>query len=384
MPKVHQMLENFKRAMLVLSIALAMLLLHACELKESTTKTDQPLIKVSNLSPEIQGIYKRIQENNKQKIKDLQQKSDNGDLDASKLLGLIHLEGKYVKRDIAYAIEELKKSANTGDKEAALLLYKIFTSKNYKETHQDEAQEYGVIAGILKGDNYSTAKTLNRLKEEIKRIKWEEYVDKKNERPNGFGSAVAINKKGYFLTNRHVVEGCRKVVVRYNNMFGRVTSVSLGQDADVAVLKVDGLTPAYLQFVSKKTGLGEKIYVGGYPLIEKLGADLKMTDGLVSGVSSENSTMIQITASISSGNSGGPVVDESNRIVAIATGALSVRGVNTVVGHGINFATHSEAILNFLRTNQIAYETKDKGNAISSREVAEFLKISTGLVVCIE
>ena len=94
--------------------------------------------------------------------------------------------------------------------------------------------------------------------------------------------------------------------------------------------------------------------------------------------------MIQITASISSGNSGGPVVDEKNRIVAIATGAFSGRGGNTVIGHGINFATHSEAILKFLRENQIAYETKDKGHSVTSREVAEFLKISTGLVVCIE
>jgi S1-C subfamily serine protease len=374
--------RTFKDALLTATIGLALLFLQGCELTAVTTKQDQPLVNLSSLNPEIQRLYRRINENSKETIRELRLKSDSGDSDASKLLGLIYLEGKYVKRDVSLGIQEFKRSASGGDKEAALILYKIFTTKKYIESHQSEAQEYGEIAGILQQKDYPASKTIARLKAEIEKNKWEDFTEKKGERASAFGSAVAINRNGDFLTNRHVVDGCRKVVVRYNNMLARVTAVSLGQEADVAVVKVAGITPAYLRFVNKKTDLGEKIYVGGYPLIDRLGADLKITDGLVSGISAKRPTMIQITASISSGNSGGPVVDEWNRIVAIATAGL--RGSEADLGHGINFATHSEAILKFLRTNQVAYETREKSGAISSRDVAEFLKISTGLVVCIE
>ncbi len=368
-----------------LSLSLLLLILYGCDFKMEGAKENKPLIEHTALSKEIQEIYKKIQENNKQKLTELQQKSDTGNIDASKIVGLIYLEGKYAKKDISRAIEEFKKAADSGDKEAASILYRIYTSKKYKETHSAEAQEYGEIAGIFPAKKISNSNIIGKLKKEIEKNQWEEFKINNNERVSGTGSAVAINRVGYFLTNRHVVDDCRRVVVRYNNMFGRAISVSMGQDADVAVIKINGVTPAYQQFVRSKAGLGEKIYVGGYPLTDILGSDLKITDGLISGISSKRPNMIQITASISSGNSGGPVVDEKNRIVAIATSGIAGGSYKDgEVGHGINFATHSEAILKFLQTNQIPYETKESTTSISSRDVAEFLKISTGLVICIE
>jgi S1-C subfamily serine protease len=364
-------------------LTLACLVLIGCEVNDGVG-VEQKLIDIAKLDKTTQNLYKQLQEKDITKLKELQKESDAGNSDASKILGLIYLQGKYTKKNIELAIEKFKESANSGDKEAAKILYDIYNSKKYKETHQREAEEYGEIAGLIKIKNYSSQKTIEKIKENISKNKWENF-EERSERLTGFGSSVAINKKGYFVTNRHVVEGCRRVVIRYNNMLGRAVSIAIGSDADVALIKVNGSTPAYLQFMTKKPELGEKIYVGGYPLVEKLGADLKMTDGIVSGESSDKQSFIQITASISSGNSGGPVVDEKNRIVGIATGSLTNRNSNnTIVGHGINFATHNEAIIKFLNTNNITYDTQEKGSILSSREVAEFLKLATALVICLE
>ena len=120
-------------------------------------------------------------------------------------------------------------------------------------------------------------------------------------------------------------------------------------------------------------------------MVSQLGADLKITDGLISGAQPKDATLIQISASVSSGNSGGPVVDEKNRLMGIATmGMISGRASDGVRGHGINFATHSEVIVEFLSRNGITFDRKITGEEYSSKELADFMKLSTGLIICLE
>ena len=317
----------------------------------------------------MQEIYKKIQANNKEKLIELITEVESGDGDASKLLGFIYLQGRFIKKDINKGIDALKKSADKGDAEAAKILYKIFTSKKYIETYQSEAEEYGEIAGIILKKNYTPSIAISKIKEKITKNNWKGYVKKNTDRKLSTGSAAAINQRGEFLTNRHVVENCKRVVVRYNDMLAQAIAVTIDNKADVAVVKVDETTPAFLHFGALKPELGEKIYVGGYPLVDELGAGLKITDGLISGINIKQSPgMIQISASISSGNSGGPVVDEKNRLVGIST-LVTVSNVmrdGSVLGYGINFATGNEAIVGFLRENNIQYESKSNGLMLQS------------------
>ncbi len=55
-------------------------------------------IKVENLNKETQLIYSKIQENDKSKLKELIQKVENDDLEATKVLGFLYLQGKSITR----------------------------------------------------------------------------------------------------------------------------------------------------------------------------------------------------------------------------------------------------------------------------------------------
>jgi len=337
-------------------------------------------IKIENLSKENQYIYSKIQENDKSKLKELIQKDENNDLEASKVLGFLYLQGKFIKRNIDKGIHHLKRSADVGDKEAALMLYKLFISPKFKD--DDEAKKYADIAGSPSNDTNRSKKTIKTAAEKIRENPWPE-LPWPDDRLIASGSGVAINENGYFVTNRHVVDGCGKVLVRYNGMFAKSTSVILGQDADVAIVKVQYKTPAFVNIIPNKPELGDRIFVGGYPLVTRLGSELKITDGLISGTDQKRPSFVQISASISSGNSGGPVVNENNSLIGIATGGISPGQSNDVLrGHGINFATHSVVITTFLKNNNVDFDTNVKKETYTSKQIAESLKLTSSIILC--
>ena len=366
-------------------ISLMGLVILGCDVSPNAKNEKNISLTIENLRDDIRFIYAKIQKNDKDKIRELIELSESGDSDANKLLGFMYLQGKFIKKNIAQGIEKFRNSADAGDKEAALILFKIYTSSKYINDYKDDAKKYGELSGSIKPPKISHEKLIKELVASIVLNKWREMKSLEGYTIIGNGSAVAINKDGVFLTNKHVVENCNNIVVRYNDMFSFGKSVRLARDADVAVIQVEGKTPAYTKIYPSRPDLGEKIYVGGFPLVRQLGADLKITDGLISGAQPKDATLIQISASVSSGNSGGPVVDEKNRLMGIATmGMISGKASDGVRGHGINFATHSEVIVEFLSRNGISFDRKITGEEYSSKELADFMKLSTGLIICLE
>jgi len=356
-----------------------------CDVSPNAKSEKNISLEIENLKDDVRIIYEKIKKRDKDKIRELIELAESGDSDANKLLGFIYLQGKFVKKNITQGIEKFRNSADAGDKEAALILFKIYTSSKYINDYKDDAKKYGELSGSIKPPKISHEKLIKELTSSINLNKWSEVKSLEGYTIRGNGSAVAINKNGVFLTNKHVVESCKNIVVRYNDMFSFGKSAQLARDADVAVVQVEGKTPAYTKIYPSRPDLGEKIYVGGFPLVSQLGADLKITDGLISGAQPKDATLIQISASVSSGNSGGPVVDEKNRLMGIATmGMISGRASDGFRGHGINFATHSEVIVEFLSRNGIAFDRKITGEEYSSKEIADFMKLSTGLIICLE
>jgi S1-C subfamily serine protease len=374
-----------KKLFNLILISLMGVVISGCDVSPNAKSEKNISLGIENLKDDVRIIYEKIQKKDKEKIRELIELAESGDSDANKLLGFIYLQGKFVKKNITQGIEKFRISADAGDREAALILYKIYTSSKYINDYKDDARKYGELSGSIKPSKISHEKLIKDLTTSINLNKWREVKSLEGYKIIGNGSAVAINKDGVFLTNKHVVESCNNIVVRYNDMFSFGKSVRLARDADVAVVQVEGKTPAYTKIYPSRPALGEKIYVGGFPLVSQLGADLKITDGLISGAQPKDATLIQISASVSSGNSGGPVVDEKNRLMGIATmGMISGRASDGVRGHGINFATHSEVIVEFLSRNGITFDRKITGEEYSSKELADFMKLSTGLIICLE
>jgi serine protease Do len=162
------------------------------------------------------------------------------------------------------------------------------------------------------------------------------------------GSGVIISKDGYILTNNHVVEGTSKVVVILadgKQIPARI--VGTDQYADLAVLKVDNPVPDVATLGNSDTlKPGETVIAIGSPL-----GDFKntVTVGVVSATGRSIDTgkgysiedLIQTDAAINSGNSGGPLVDLSGKVIAINTLVVRSGGLGGTIAEGLGFAIPS-------------------------------------------
>ena len=148
----------------------------------------------------------------------------------------------------------------------------------------------------------------------------------------GVGTGIVVDANGYILTNSHVVsDGDAKSVNVLFNDGSSIDGQVLWHDAqlDLAVVKVNktGLTPAELGD-SDKVRIGDIAIAIGNPL----GLELQrtVTQGIISGldrtIKTQTATMtglIQTDASINSGNSGGPLLNEKGQVIGINTAKTS-------------------------------------------------------------
>ena len=169
--------------------------------------------------------------------------------------------------------------------------------------------------------------------------------------PRNLGSGVILDsKKGYLVTNNHVVEGAAKILVTLSNGVQRIANV-VGVDSyiDLAVLsiKAKGLT-AISKADIKSLQVGSFVYAIGSPY----GLRQTVTSGIVSALGRNNlgidsfENFIQTDASINSGNSGGALIDSYGDLVGINTAILGDKG-----NIGIGFAIPADMV--FRSFNQI-------------------------------
>ena len=158
------------------------------------------------------------------------------------------------------------------------------------------------------------------------------------------GSGVFISGKGYILTNNHVVEGVKDVmVVLSDGSQEKATIVGTDLYADLAVLKVEGQVPAVAVLGNSDIlKPGETVIAIGSPL-----GDFKntVTVGVVSATGRSIDTgqgyqiedLIQTDAAINQGNSGGPLVNLAGEVIGINTLVVRNSGSGTVA-EGLGFA----------------------------------------------
>ena len=138
---------------------------------------------------------------------------------------------------------------------------------------------------------------------------------------SGAGSGVIFTADGYIITNAHVVEGAQQITVKLNDgTTCNATLIGSDSQSDIAVIKIDasGLTPAILGD-SDTIAIGETAIAVGNP--SNLG--VTSTDGIISAlnrsVTVEGNTMnlIQTSAAISPGNSGGGLFNSKGELIGV-------------------------------------------------------------------
>src|SRR5689334_10204153 len=140
----------------------------------------------------------------------------------------------------------------------------------------------------------------------------------------GAGSGSVLDKQGHILTNYHVVEDANKVWVTLPGGTKPYEGELVGQDPDndIAVLKINAppeeLNPVPIG-TSENLRVGQRVYTLGNPF----GLEGTLTTGIISNLNrtlpSRNNrqmkSIIQTDAAMNPGNSGGPLLDTSGRMI---------------------------------------------------------------------
>ncbi len=160
--------------------------------------------------------------------------------------------------------------------------------------------------------------------------------DPQSQAERSLGSGVIVDKRGYILTNNHVVEQATKIQVQLNADATRYTAkvVGVDEETDLAVIKID----ANKELPVAKLGNSDGVQVGDWVLAigSPFGLQATVTAGIISakdrgGIGQQFQRFLQTDAAINPGNSGGPLVDLSGQVIgintAIITGSRGYEGV---------------------------------------------------------
>ena len=166
------------------------------------------------------------------------------------------------------------------------------------------------------------------------------------------GTGVLLTEDGYFLTNAHVINGASEcIMVTDEGTIYEAQLVGCEPEEDLAVLRaVDarGLTPA--EFCdSDYCVVGDGAYAIGNPMSLSLRGTF--TQGMISGVQRQmvvdgnTYTMLQTTAALNNGNSGGPLINDRGQVIGINTMKLSKQVSESQASvEGLGFALPSNFV----------------------------------------
>lgn len=167
----------------------------------------------------------------------------------------------------------------------------------------------------------------------------------------GVGTGVVLTSNGEILTNAHVVEDASEVVVRFAGETEPRVAKVLASDAgnDLALLKVDATGLVAATFAKPgSVKIGDTVVAIGYALA--LDGGPTVTSGIVSALkrtietdSGALNSLIQTDAAISSGNSGGPLVNLKGEVVGINTAVA--RGDSESAANNIGFSISVDEVL---------------------------------------
>jgi len=161
------------------------------------------------------------------------------------------------------------------------------------------------------------------------------------------GSGVIVDKRGYILTNNHVVEQATKIQVSLNGDTTKYTAkvVGVDEDTDLAVVKID----VGKDLPTAKLGNSDGVQVGDWVLAigSPFGLQATVTAGIISakdrgGIGHQFQRFLQTDAAINPGNSGGPLVSLAGEVIGINTAIITgSRGYE-----GVGFALPSTTAIN--------------------------------------
>ncbi len=160
----------------------------------------------------------------------------------------------------------------------------------------------------------------------------------------GAGSAFTWDSAGHVVTNFHVIDNARKIMVRLDAGKDAIPADYVGgaPDYDLAVVKLKNIPPGLRPIplgTSRDLKVGQSVIAIGNPF----GFSRTLTTGIISALDrylptqsyAEIAGAIQTDAAINPGNSGGPLLDSAGRLIGVNTAIRSSSGSSAGVGFSI-------------------------------------------------
>ena len=175
------------------------------------------------------------------------------------------------------------------------------------------------------------------------------------------GSGFIVRRDGVIVTNYHVISNARSIKIKAGNKTFNVEGlINLDKENDIAILKINVTNLPIVKLGNlAKSSIGEKVYVIGSPK----GLENTISDGILSGKReiAAHKVIIQITAPVSPGSSGGPLFNKNGEVIGVVTFLLKE-------AQNLNFAMPVDAIKNKITAN--------KATAIKKSKIEDYEKTS--------
>ncbi|MBA2268975.1 MAG: SEL1-like repeat protein [Chthoniobacterales bacterium] len=307
--------------------------------------------------------------------------AQQGDAEAQFHAGLILKDGL---KDPKNAVRLFRSAATQGNADAQILLgimcaYGSGTPKNYVEAYKwlslgvsgqaesDDAQELAkkhlaaLETRLMTREQIAEAQRASvefvpkaQPSSQQARSRTTDAADQINQL-KATGTAFAVTKDGYLLTNLHVVGASSRVKVSTSSGIRLATIVKTDQEHDVALLKVDSKLAALPVIDSSSVRLGQTVFAIGFPNVGVQGLKPKLTKGEISSLAGiqDDDRYFQISVPLQPGNSGGPLVDMHGNVVGITSAGLNAARALDITGslpQNVNYAVKSAFLIGFLKS----------------------------------
>lgn len=357
----------------------------------------------------------------------LSKAADKGHADAINLFGIMYANGRGVPVDLAEAAKRFRQAAEKGsaaaqnnlasaymggrgvprDEMLAYFWYNLAASRLPQSQRAAAAASRDALARRLSPAEIERAQAVARtwkagdaVEAELRRglpsgpaggqVASGPGASQAGRPPDSSGTGFVVTKSGHVLTNAHVVETCGEIRARQSGEPPiRAELVAKDRANDLALVKLQRPVGRVVTFRGDPpVRAGDGVVIYGFPLAGALADDGSLTTGTVSALAGlgNDSRMLQVSAPVQPGNSGGPLVDMSGNVIGVVVSKLNALAVAKVTGdvpQNVNFAIKGAVARNFLEANGIDFQSAASGAQMSASDIGERIKRTTFRLECL-
>jgi S1-C subfamily serine protease len=203
------------------------------------------------------------------------------------------------------------------------------------------------------------------------------------------GTGFVVSNAGHVVTNNHVIKDCVGDV--HGNLVGESATilrvVSADETNDLALLQATGTFKDVATIRATAIHSGDPVIAIGFPFHGLLTSDFTVTNGIINSLAGlfNDTRVLQISAPVQPGNSGGPLLDTTGTVIGVVSQKLNALKMAKATGdlpENINFAIKTGALRDFLDNSVVPYRTSEQTTEMKTADITAAARAYTMLISC--